>query len=402
MGEPLVGKMLIPLIVLAIVFILIAVRNIGKVRLEIWQIMLAGAVIVMLTGQIAPIAALRSINLNVLLFLASMFLLGSALEDSGLLLHASYKLFRNAKSADQLVLLILFGTGIASAVVMNDTLAIIGTPLVIMLARRNRFSPNFLLLALAFAVTIGSVMSPLGNPQNFLIGMEMANPFVSFARLILPTMLCLIAAYLVLRLLYRREFGGFEMHHTDHPIKDQELSRLAKICLGLLLILVVIRVASSFLGYSLPLTAIAPLSCLPLLLKRPEIIKRIDWKTLVFFASMFVLMQSVWETGFFQNFINASMTGVPAIMAVSILVSQAISNVPLVTLYLPMLSGEKALLALAAGSTIAGNLLILGAASNVIIIQNAEKHKCTIGFLEFARAGIPLTTVCALIYLFMI
>ncbi len=55
-------------------------------------------------------------------------------------------------------------------------------------------------------------------------------------------------------------------------------------------------------------------------------------------------------------------------------------------------------MALAAGSTIAGNLFILGAASNVIIIQNAEKAGETLKFLEFARVGIPLTALNILIY----
>ncbi|MCX7698030.1 MAG: anion transporter, partial [Candidatus Goldbacteria bacterium] len=55
-------------------------------------------------------------------------------------------------------------------------------------------------------------------------------------------------------------------------------------------------------------------------------------------------------------------------------------------------------LALAAGSTIAGNLFILGAASNVIIIQNAEKKGETITFFEFARIGVPLTFINIIIY----
>ena len=55
-------------------------------------------------------------------------------------------------------------------------------------------------------------------------------------------------------------------------------------------------------------------------------------------------------------------------------------------------------MALAAGSTIAGNFLILGAASNVIIIQNAEKQGGTLGFFEFARVGIPLGFLNLLVY----
>jgi Na+/H+ antiporter NhaD/arsenite permease-like protein len=57
------------------------------------------------------------------------------------------------------------------------------------------------------------------------------------------------------------------------------------------------------------------------------------------------------------------------------------------------------LMALAVGSTIAGNLFILGAASNVIIIQNAEsRSQERLGFFEFARAGVPLTLVNMLVY----
>jgi Na+/H+ antiporter NhaD/arsenite permease-like protein len=56
------------------------------------------------------------------------------------------------------------------------------------------------------------------------------------------------------------------------------------------------------------------------------------------------------------------------------------------------------MVALAAGSTIAGNLFILGAASNVIIIQNAEKKGETLKFLEFAKIGIPLTIINIFVY----
>jgi Na+/H+ antiporter NhaD/arsenite permease-like protein len=77
--------------------------------------------------------------------------------------------------------------------------------------------------------------------------------------------------------------------------------------------------------------------------------------------------------------------------------------VPLVALYLPLLMhlgvSIQGLMALAAGSTIAGNLTILGAASNVIIIQNAEKKGgITFTFIEFIKIGIPLTIVNVLVY----
>lgn len=137
-----------------------------------------------------------------------------------------------------------------------------------------------------------------------------------------------------------------------------------------------------------------------------RILKNVDWKTLIFFISMFILMQSVWNSGFIQKLIinmNINITNLLMIFIVSIVLSQFISNVPLVALYLPMLleagASSKEITALAASSTIAGNLFILGAASTVIIVQNAEKRSNeTITFLEFARVGIPLTILNAAVY----
>ncbi|MEI8330595.1 MAG: hypothetical protein WCF90_02910 [Methanomicrobiales archaeon] len=80
------------------------------------------------------------------------------------------------------------------------------------------------------------------------------------------------------------------------------------------------------------------------------------------------------------------------ILLTGVLISQFISNVPFVALFQSIIvqaSGGAAvsLMALAAGSTIAGNLTILGAASNVIIFQNAGKPGQTISFIEFAKIG---------------
>jgi Na+/H+ antiporter NhaD/arsenite permease-like protein len=94
--------MVISLAALAATFVLIAVRRVGRVHLAIWQIMLGGALVVLLTGQIPPLAALRAINLDVMLFLAGMFVVGRALEESGYLDHLAYALFRRARSRGRL------------------------------------------------------------------------------------------------------------------------------------------------------------------------------------------------------------------------------------------------------------------------------------------------------------
>ena len=113
----------------------------------------------------------------------------------------------------------------------------------------------------------------------------------------------------------------------------------------------------------------------------------------------------MWRSGFLQHLIGTrEIASVPQVLGLSILGSQIVSNVPFVALYLPLLgdavSRPPVVLALAAGSTIAGNLLLLGAASNVIIVQSAEASDsdATLSFLDFARVGIPLTAAQTLVY----
>jgi Na+/H+ antiporter NhaD/arsenite permease-like protein len=404
---------LISIVVLIIVFLLIAVRKIGNVSLGIWQVMLLGAVAVLLTGEITPEEALASIDVDVMLFLFGMFVVGEALAESGYLYHLASRLFSRAESVRHLVFLILVGAGALSALLMNDTLAVVGTPLMLYFARRHGISPKLLLLALAFAVTTGSVASPIGNPQNLLIALsgDVENPFITFPLyLTVPTVISLLVAYVFLCRAFRDELHPAALVHREEEIRDPSLAALARLSLILLVLLIVVKVVLVMFvpEFDIRLTWIALVAALPILAgsrRRVEILRRVDWPTLAFFAGLFVLMASVWQSGFFQMLVEGSsidLSAVPVIATVSVIVSQFVSNVPFVALSLPVLAhlgtSTPAMMALAAGSTIAGNMLILGAASNVIIIQAAEKDGETLTFREFARVGVPLTVVQTAVY----
>ena len=392
-------------------FLLTAVRQVGRFNFRIWQIMLGGAVAVLISGQISVPDALGAINADVMLFLLGMFCVGEALVESGYLSVLSSRLFSRARTTDQIIFFILFGMGLFSAVLMNDTLAIIGTPLVLSLATKFRISTKLMLLALALAITTGSVMSPIGNPQNLLVAVNsgMETPFVTFGLyLLIPTLVSLGIAFILLRLFFPADF--LRRIFEQDPIRTGEKNNVLPVqcSLAIILILAIANITASFFGGNLlvPLPLIAVCAAVPVLLlghDRARLLKNIDWPTLVFFAAMFVLMESVWKTGFFQVFVDPGLvTSVPMILITSVVISQFISNVPFVALFQPMIlqaGGTSAqLMALAAGSTIAGNLTILGAASNVIIIQNAEKQGETLTFFEFAKIGIPLTLLQFTVY----
>ena len=405
--EPALSLPPLPIVVLAAVFLLIAIRQVGRFRLRIWQVMCGGAIAVIVLRQISLSDAVASINLDVMVFLLSMFIVGEAMERSGYLHSLSFRLFARARNGEHFILLVLFGMGLLSALLMNDTVAIIGTPIVIAYACRFGVHPKTALLALCVAVTIGSVMSPIGNPQNLLVATYsgLPQPFLAFLFYLgVPTLLNLGIAYFVLTRLSRVDTAGCTFDEQEGQVRDARLAEISRASLAIILVLIGIRVITG--PTFIPLALIAVAGALPLVVfsnQRVVIVRNIDWPTLVFFASMFILMQSVYLTGFFQAGLDfTGLQSIPLILASSVLISQFISNVPFVALFQPLIAQQglsiEGVMALAAGSTIAGNLTILGAASNVIVVENAEKRGYTITFWEFFRVGLPLTIANCVVY----
>lgn len=137
---------------------------------------------------------------------------------------------------------------------------------------------------------------------------------------------------------------------------------------------------------------------------------------LVFFVSLFVFTSALWSSGaisiLFLNYIptpnpNDLLESTAVISAASIGISQVLNNIPFVALYnLVMIdngfSGGQHVdqwVMLAAASTLAGNLTILGAASTIIIIEGAESRGLrAFTFLEFSKVGSMITAANIAIY----
>lgn len=396
--------------VLILVFLGIALRQLFRLPLRIWQIMGIGAAITLFTGQISLHQALHAIDWNIIFFLFGMFYVCSSLEQSGLIHDFVSRYLLEGCSKKALAFFIVFGMGIFSALFMNDTLAILGTPLLLKVAHHRRLQTTPLLLGLAFAITIGSVCSPIGNPQNLLIALQapIGAPFATFLKyLALPTLINLIFLYFLLLKWMNKPA------HYHHEIEEtapyhKRLMTLSKLALLIIIVMIGYNLIASYLPIlPIPLPGIALIPAAFLLIlgpKRKEIFSRLDWATLIFFIGLFILMKSVWINSSLKTVLFTPtpwMESIPGVLTLSALLSQLISNVPLVALYLPTLTQQPAVtyMALAAGSTIAGNFLIFGAASNFIIAQNAEKRgDLSFTFFTFAKYGIPLSLLNFAIY----
>lgn len=398
-----------PLLVLAVVAGLLAVRRVRGTTLPAWAVALAGGAAVIATGGVTPSGAVAAIDWSVLATLAALFVVGAGLARSSLADALLARLDRLSFSTPVLGAM-LGGIAVLSALVTNDAVAVVGAPFLVRLARHRGLSPEPLLILLMAGVTTGAVPSPLGSPQNLLIAASPAisAPFTTFLWFLAPPTVAGLAAVLVLlRLAYPALPGA-------PPVGAPALSaygafgrrdRPVLLSLAVLGALVLAGLASGLAGGlpPLPPLAVALAAAAPLLALGPDrrdLLAGIDWRTLFLFAGLFVVTAGVRNSELVQASFGAAAGSTAVLMASAVLASQVVSNVPLVAIALPFveLQGTAALMALAAGSTIAGHLTLLGAASNLIVVEAAGRMGATVRTRAFMAIGFVLVVAQGLCY----
>jgi Na+/H+ antiporter NhaD/arsenite permease-like protein len=408
------------------VFGLVYVLIIGRRRLgvPIWTAMLIGAAL-MIGLQVTGVAdAFKAVNLEVIAFLFGMFSLVSALERSGILRSVAVRMLARAKTPSQILMIFVVGMGVLAAFLVNDTIALLGIPFAVQVARHSGIRPAVLLLALAFGITVGSVMTPIGNPQNLIIAIDsgIEFPFATFLLYLgAPTIANLFATYYILKLYFRKELAvsgrAPEIADADGVYSPRQARLSIYATVATLAGFALSEILHGLGVADLSLSVVAMLGAAALYAlsnERAQILRSVDYSVLVFFAAMFVVTTSMWSSGAVSVITGWLPEPNPAdgpqsigiITAASLSLSQVLSNVPFVDLYNFVMiengfTSEHVgqWLMLAAASTVAGNLTILGAASNVIIIESAEaKGVRAFGFVEFAKIGSVITAVNVLIY----
>ncbi len=423
-------KEFLALAIFAIVYVLI----VGRIRFKIpiWIAMSIGAVLMLAFQVIDVKSAINSIHVDVLVFLFAMFSIVSALDKSGLLKLVAVKMISKAKTPNLLLMTFVVGMGLLSAFLVNDTIALMGIPLVIYISKHLDARPVVFLIALAFGITVGSVMTPIGNPQNLLIAIQsgIQLPFTNFLKfLAIPTIINLFLTWYILKIYFKKDLLTISHNYKDNLLmKDVKIENphLAKVSLVILLITIGGFFVSEILQFlhifdiSISIVALMGAAALyAVSSQRYDILKSVNYVVLVFFVAMFIVTSALWSSGALSLFLkyfpipnsNDILQSSTVISAYSIILGQILSNVPFVALYnhVMLANGFTGIhvsqwMILAASSTIAGNLTILGAASSIIIIQAAEsKGVKAFTFFEFFKIGIVVTLVnLGVYYLFIV
>lgn len=389
-------------------YVLISMRSLGRFPLDRPAVALLGGALMLVAGILTPAEAMSSINLDVLLLLVGMMILVSGLDVCGFFDLVSTRIAARARSQTAFLAGLMVAAAFLSALVLNDAIALLMTPIVIRSARSLKVRPVPYLVALAIAANIGSVATEIGNPQNAFIAIESGIPFLSFTAALLPVMLvCLVLSIGLVWLAFRKDLAAPITRSADlPPIRLQRNGLALTLGVGLGV------VAGFFLSTPpwLPLIAIAGgafvLFFLPFVsTTSPRVlVAKVDWTIVLFFVGLFVLLEGVQVSGLsggiqsaFTGAFGGQSGGLAWLTGLSALLSNLISNVPAVLLLAQVVQGSGGShllwLALASSSTLAGNATILGAACNVIVVQIASREGIEVSMKDFVKAGLPVTLV---------
>ena len=391
---------ILAIVIFAFTYVLISGRRLKILPLNRPAAALLGTVLMVTAGVLTPEQAYRAVDYNTLVLLLGMMLISAYLSLAGFFDWAAGYILKAAKTPQRLLLYLILASGVLSALLVNDTVCLMLTPLVVAVIVRGRLPLPPYLLALAMSANLGSVATLVGNPQNMIIGSLSHLPFVRFSVSLLPVAIAGLAIeYAVLRLGFGKMLRAARIERSEDPLRplDRPLTTIALAALALVF-------AGFVAGFNLAWTALAGGALVMVLARRDthQVLKLVDWHLLMFFAALFVVVEGLNTTGlpdqayaYLRGMFGATQTAQAWNLAwFSAAGSNIFSNVPFVLVagkWIPNFANPALMWkVLALATTFAGNLTILGSVANIIVVESARGH-CEVGFWDYARFGIPIT-----------
>lgn len=364
--------------------------------------------------------SLHYIDWEVIFLIMGMMIVIAVVEGSGIFQWLAYFAYRISRGRTWLLVLVLMAiTAIASAVLDNVTTMLLMTPITIQIALALEMDPLPLLMPEVMASNVGGIATLIGTPTNILIGSFAGISFASFLTNLTPgVLMALVALGLYVQVIYRRNYGRTttvspelqERLRENAQIREPaDLRKAAWVGLGMLTLFLwgeslhLVPAVTALLGATALLVWIRP--------DVEEMIEAVDWTTLVFFMSLFIVVGSVQEVGFI-GYIAAAIgrvVGTNLTLALILVVwlgafmSMIVANIPFTAAMLPVVGflsqripgteNHVLFFALAVGSAMGGNGSLIGASANMVTAGIAERVGYPITYVNFLKQGLPAMLV---------
>ncbi len=372
----------------------------------------------------------HGVNWQSIIFIGGMMIMVEGLEAVGFFRWFCLYVARlvNYKVIPILIAFMLL-SGFLSMFISSITVLLFLATVTIELARLLKFDPVPIIIAEIFASNVGGAATMCGDPPNIIIGTAFGYTFFDFAANTGPIawvgmLLTLSFFYLAFRKILTASQGDASATPNQYPEPREAITntRLFYINSVIFILVVVLLVTHAQTGISVALIGcIAAFLTLLVATKRAlHIVKRVDWRTLLFFVGLFICVGGLEETGVLKmlaEYIGEISGGnillvIPIIIWVSAFASAIVDNIPFAATMVPVIrnlsqtAGLKLptlAWALALGTDIGGNATPIGASANVVGTAIAEREGYPIGWGRFCKYALPaMIMVVALCWLYLI
>ena len=330
------------------------------------------------------------------------------------------------------IVLILAMTGIISIFVENVATVLVMAPIALSLCRKLNLNPTAFMVGLAVMSNLEGTATLVGDPPSMIFasyaGYSFNDFFVHHGRLsiffFIQVGLLVGCVFFYLFFARNKEKATVE---TEPIVSVVPAVLLFALILGLAAVSF-IKIDAAVLS-GLYCVALGVAGVLWYLLAQKKngaetwaLVRGLDWETIAFLMGIFVVVGAISETGLLSDFAaflacvtgGSIVAGFVLILAVSILISGFVDNVPYIIVMLPVagalaedfgIAKELYMFALLIGSCLGGNLTPFGASANVVSMGILKKEGCPITFAGWLRICAPftlLTTAAAAVTLWLV
>jgi Na+/H+ antiporter NhaD/arsenite permease-like protein len=366
--------------------------------------------------------ALGYVDWNVIFLIMGMMIIIAVVERTGIFQWLAFTAYRLSGGRLWLLLPILMVvTGVASAFLDNVTTMLLMTPITIQIALAMSINPLALLMPEVMASNVVGISTLIGTPTNILIGSYANITFNDFLTNLTPgVLMALIGLLLYSEFIYRRDLlasgaGGISslllerLAERARIAEPDHLKKAGWVGAAMLVLFILgeqihlLPAVTALMGATALLVWIRP--------DIEEMIEAVDWTTLVFFISLFVVVGAIQEVGLISLIADAigRQVGENVLLAMlvvtwfSAVLSTVIANIPFTAAMLPVVGyltatipgAENLVLfyCLSVGSAMGGNGSLIGASANMVTAGIAERAGHPITYVYFFKKGFPALVI---------
>jgi len=392
---------------------------------------LGAAVLMLIIRALTPIEALGHINWTVLMIFVGSLVLADLFIYSRVPAAIADTIVLHSPSDGFAIVAVLIMTGIISAFVENVATVLVMAPIALAFCQKLKLSPKMFMVGLAVMANLQGTATLVGDPPSMIFadfsGFNFNNFFFYQGRpsIFFAVQIGMIAGAIFFYCFFAK--AGKEKAQI-------EKEKIVSIVPSILLILMIVGLAAfSFIFDGLTLASgilVVALGVIGFIWFAPregitkswEMMKGLDWDTVLFLVGIFVVIGAVAETGLLEEFAvflshivgSNVLLGFLLIIAVSVVISGFVDNVPYIIAMLPVattlarelsLKPELYMFALLIGSCLGGNLTPFGASANVVAVGILRKQDVSMNFGQWLKIGVPftlITTAASAIFLWLV